>query len=356
MSRIDWLLLRRIGGRVLVTVLVFYGLITLVESLDTWRFNNLAARGGPQLAVFGIMISATHWTIKTLSVTVLLGAILGLLELQRSREMIIIKASGISIWRILRVPLIAIALFGCVVAFYGDSLVTAVNRNLTPTIQSENGTLISGSGMWLEQSDGHVPYILTAEKQSGRGSKIENVVIFFLTTPDQGRIVAPTGRLIDGAWQLDGARRLHVAGPAEDLPGFRIATTTTPAELSLRLTATEDYTLYELLSALSASVGDPAVAAAAATRVARLIAMPGLLVGALLIAFAFTAGYRRTHKYGAAILYGVVLGLVVFVLTEMADRAGSAGVLAPAVAAAGPAFIAVIIGLTVLLYKEDGRA
>ena len=66
MSRIDWLLLRRIGGRVLVTVLVFYGLITLVESLDTWRFNNLAARGGPQLAVFGVMISATHWTIKTL--------------------------------------------------------------------------------------------------------------------------------------------------------------------------------------------------------------------------------------------------------------------------------------------------
>jgi lipopolysaccharide export system permease protein len=356
MSRIDWLVLRRIGGRVLVTVLVFYGLITLVESLDTWRFNNLAARGGPQLAVFGVMISATHWTIKTLSVTVLLGAILGVLELQRSREMIIIKASGISIWRILRAPLIGIAIFGCAVAFYGDSLVTSINRNLTPTIQSENGTLISGSGMWLEQSDNGVPYILTAAKQSERGTVIENVVIFFLTTPDRGRIVAPTGRLTPGAWELDNAQRLHVTGPPEDLPDFRIATTTTAAELSLRLTATEDYTLYELLGALKASVGDPVVAAAAATRIARLVAMPALLVGALLIAFAFTAGYRRTHKYGAAILYGVVLGLVVFVLTEMADRAGSAGVLAPAIAAAGPAFIAIVIGLTVLLYKEDGRA
>jgi lipopolysaccharide export system permease protein len=51
-----------------------------------------------------------------------------------------------------------------------------------------------------------------------------------------------------------------------------------------------------------------------------------------------------------------VLGFVVFLVTEMADRAGSAGVLDPTFAAVGPAFVAVLTGLTVLLYKEDGRA
>jgi lipopolysaccharide export system permease protein len=47
---------------------------------------------------------------------------------------------------------------------------------------------------------------------------------------------------------------------------------------------------------------------------------------------------------------------VVFVLTEMADRAGSSGALDPTFAACGPAFVAILIGLTVLLYKEDGWA
>jgi lipopolysaccharide export system permease protein len=44
------------------------------------------------------------------------------------------------------------------------------------------------------------------------------------------------------------------------------------------------------------------------------------------------------------------------VITEMADRAGSTGVLDPTFAAVGPAFVAIVIGVTVLLYKEDGRA
>jgi lipopolysaccharide export system permease protein len=46
---------------------------------------------------------------------------------------------------------------------------------------------------------------------------------------------------------------------------------------------------------------------------------------------------------------------VVYVVTELATRSGFAGVLDPTFAAAGPAFVAIVIGLTVLLYKEDGR-
>jgi lipopolysaccharide export system permease protein len=49
-------------------------------------------------------------------------------------------------------------------------------------------------------------------------------------------------------------------------------------------------------------------------------------------------------------------GFVVFVITEMADRAGSAGALDPTIAACGPALVAIVIGLTVLLYREDGWA
>ena len=46
MSRIDWLVLGRLGSRIGVTVFVFYGLIALVESLDTWRFNFVAEAHG----------------------------------------------------------------------------------------------------------------------------------------------------------------------------------------------------------------------------------------------------------------------------------------------------------------------
>ena len=84
------------------------------------------------------------------------------------------------------------------------------------------------------------------------------------------------------------------------------------------------------------------------------LALPLVLTGSLLIAFAFTAGYNRRNQFGPAVLYGVVLGFIVFVITEMADRAGSTGVLNPIFAALGPAIVAIVIGVTVLLRKEDG--
>ena len=133
-------------------------------------------------------------------------------------------------------------------------------------------------------------------------------------------------------------------------------TTTTDGDLRVKVSSTDDMTFYELAASLASNVSDPSLRNAVATRFFRLLALPALLVGALFIAFAFTAGYRRTSGYGRPIVYAILIGFVVFVLTEMADRAGSAGVLEPTFAACGPAFVAIVIGLTVLLYKEDGWA
>ncbi|CDP52378.1 hypothetical protein [Devosia sp. DBB001] len=356
MNRIDRLLLFRLAGRIGITVLVFFGLIALVESLDAWRFSHLMETGGLPLAIFVNAVSAIRWTIKTLPVTVLLGAIIGLVEMQRTRELLIIKASGVSIWRVLRGPVLGMILAGLAISFVVEGLVVETNRVWNPTVPVGDTSVVGGNGLWLEQTDGGSPYVITARGVTRQGSSLTDVTVFYREDPTRGRVLAESGELRPGAWHLTGVRELRSDAPIEYLDSLEIPTTSTPAEVSLKLTSPEDYTLYELAQALASQIGDPSVRAAAATRLYKLFALPALLVGSLLIAFAFTAGYRRTNKYGATILYGIVLGLVVFVLTEMADRAGSSGVLTPVVAALGPAFVAITIGLTVLLYKEDGRA
>ena len=91
MTRLDWIVLRRIGGRVALTLAIFFGLFSLVESLDTWRFTTLSGLGGPQLAVMAIVSNAVRSIIGALPVIVLIGAIVGVLDLQARREMVIIK-------------------------------------------------------------------------------------------------------------------------------------------------------------------------------------------------------------------------------------------------------------------------
>ena len=355
MSRIDWLVLRRLGSRIAVTVFVFYGMIALVESLDTWRFNYVAEQHGLGAAVLMVAMSAVKWTIKTLPVTVLMGAILGLVDLQARHELTVIKASGISIWRALRAPTIALIFISFGITLGAETLSTQINRELYPTPPGQAAQLTPPGEIWLEQKADGFHYVILALAMSPRADVLSDVTVFHLSEQPQNRILASQARLEDGYWVMPTATALTPDSPPRAVADYRLPTSSTPAEIGLKLSSTEDMTFFELAALLQAGVADAGIRAAATMRLIKLLALPLVLTGSLFIAFAFTAGYRRGSNYGPAVLYGVVLGFVVFVITEMADRAGSTGVLDPTFAAVGPAFVAIVAGLTVLLYREDGR-
>jgi lipopolysaccharide export system permease protein len=356
MSRIDWIVLSRLASRIGVTVFVFYGLIALVESLDTWRFNFVADNSGYLMAVLMVAMSAVRWTIKTLPVTVLMGAILGFLDLKARHEMTVIQSSGISIWRAVRAPTIVLGLVSLTIVLGAETASTMINRGLYPTPPGQANMQTPEGEIWLEQRSGETHYVMMAAGMQPGGSLLGDVTVFQLNGSGEDRIEAPEARLEAGEWLFPAATVRTADAQARLVRDYRLPTTSTSAEISLKLSSTEDMTFFELATLLSRGVTDPSIRNAAAMRLIKLLALPLVLTGSLFIAFAFTAGYRRSSNYGPAVLYGVVLGFVVFVITEMADRAGSTGVLDPTFAAVGPAFVAIVIGVTVLLHKEDGRA
>ncbi len=349
MSRLDWIVLRRVAGRVALTLGGVFGLFCLVESLDSWRFNALSQIGGPQLGLLAIVSNAGRAIIGALPVVVLIGTIIGVLDLQARRELTIIKATGISIWRVMRAPLAGAAILGLLTAVFGDTLAIDAARTL-PILRGNTDTL------WLEQHGRDGDYILRADHPHAGGKILDGVAIFFVSADNRDRIEAKSATLERGQWVLTDAVHYRADQPTEHYDTLAVPTLTTPGDMRIRLTSARDLTFAELYSLVAGRVADPTLRAAALTSFLRLLALPALLAGSVLIAFAFTSGYRRTNKYGGAVLYGIVLGFVVYVVTELANRSGFAGVLDPTFAAAGPAFVAIVIGLTVLLYKEDGRA
>jgi lipopolysaccharide export system permease protein len=356
MTRIDWVILRIIGSRILFTALIFMGLVLLVETIDSWRYNYLASIGGVPLALFGMVSAAADWLFKALGLVVLLGTAIGVVDLQSRRELLVIKSSGLSIWRVLRAPTVALLVTGLAVTLFAESAVTQTNRSLEASLPGDNSVLNSVGGLWLEQYDNGARYVIEAEHVVANGQELHDVSIFLPDGVKQGRILAPAAKLGDGEWLFPEATRYRAGLVPEHMFNFSLPTTTTAGDLRLKLSTTADMTFYELAASLRTRVTDPALRNAVATRFLRLLALPGLLVGALFIAFAFTAGYRRTSTYGAPVVYAIFLGFVIFVVGEMGDRAGSAGVIDPLFAALGPAFFALLLGLTALLYKEDGWA
>lgn len=354
MTRIDWLVLKRLSSRIGATVFIFYGLIALAESLDTWRFTVVSEQSGVFMALVMVAMSAVRWTIKTLPVTVLMGAILGLADLKDKHELTVIKASGISIWRTVRAPTIALVAVSFAIALGAETLSTQINRDLYPTPPGQAALLTPPGEIWLEQRGEGAHYVILARHMAPGGAELGEVTLFHYDQGPVRRLEADNAWLADGYWNLPMATVRTPDKAAYVVYNTKVPTLSTAAEISLKLASTEDMTFFDLWTLLQSGVADPAVRAAATMRLIKLLALPLVLSGSLFIAFAFTAGYRRNSSLGPAVLFGIVLGFVVFVITEMADRAGSTGVLDPTFAAVGPALVAIVIGATVLLHKEDG--
>ncbi|MCF6327940.1 MAG: LptF/LptG family permease [Devosiaceae bacterium] len=356
-THLDWFVTKRMISRILGVVFLFFCLILLSESLDTWRFETISKISGDAIAWLAVFTSAIRWSIKTLSITVLLGAIIGLVEFQAHREFIVMKASGISIWRIARGPILFVILLGSFVTLVAESASTRVNREINPTPPGLGGGIArSTTDIWLQQSGENGTYFLQARSARENGSILYNVAVFPNENSNIRRINAERAEFSPGFWNFINANITLIGGATQFEENYMLSTKSTGADLRVSLGSTEDFTFFELIDVLTSGVSDPAIKAAAQTRLAKLTSLPLLLVGSLLIAFAFTAGYRRGNPFGMSLVYGIIMGFIVFVITEMADRAGSSGVLQPAIATWGPAVIAVLVGLSVLLNKEDGTA
>jgi lipopolysaccharide export system permease protein len=351
MNRIDWVIVRRLLGSVGLTLLVLFAILALVESTNTGRFGTLSAVGGLPLALAGVIGAAARWVVDTLPLTVLVGAVAGLLSLQATRELTVIKSSGVSVWRLMQAPIAATLLGGLLVALVIDTAVVVLNRNISPLAGGSSG---GNERLWLDESHGELRYMLEAGYGSAAGDALVDITVFMLESP-RDRIEAPEARLEGGDWVFPEATRFRSNGLAERLTDFRLATTQTTDDMQARFSSVPDMTVWELAASLASRLSDPRERAEVEMRFLRLVGLPLTLCGSLVIAFEFTAGYRRTNKYGGAVLYGIVLGSLVYVITELAGRAGGAGIVHPAIAVAGPAAVAIVIGVTVLLNREDGR-
>ena len=347
LPRADRVILARFVARVGVTFLVFYGLMVLVESLNTSRFATMQAAGGLPLAVLAMLVPAARWCIGTMPITVLIGAIAAVLDLQSRHELTILKASGMSTWRVLRWPVLVLFLAASAISIFGETWTITMDRSFP-----EGGRKASGP-VWIEQT-GTAPYVLHADRITSAAPQLRGVTVFFTHGSEHERIYAETATFKTGKWVLKNGTSYQVDAPAAPFESREIATTMTAGDLRLQVSLARDLTLPELLAAAASDISDPNLRATSLTSLYRTFTIPIMVVGSILLAFALAGSYRRRGNYANALLVGVIVGFVLFVVNELATRAGSTQVITPLAATIGPAVLSLLTGATALLFREDG--
>jgi len=70
----------------------------------------------------------------------------------------------------------------------------------------------------------------------------------------------------------------------------------------------------------------------------------------------FTQVYLTANKHYGMVLYGAVLGFVLYVIVELVAELSAAGALVPTFVCLGATFVVFFVGRRVLFFQPGGRA
>jgi lipopolysaccharide export system permease protein len=342
--------------RTLATLLVLVGLLQLVDLFEAT--SQVLERG---LGLAGILhyeaLRLPGMVQQILPVSVLIGALTCFTGLARNSEMSALRASGVTIYRIVAMLLPSVGLLAAAHFVIADQIAPRSEQAFSvwwgshpPVVKTAKDEPVKQAPkdrtVWFRTG----PYLVYAEAASPDGRRLQGLRIYHRDAAGRldERITARSAALgSDGKWRLQGSQVLGVA-PTRLNPepvGDRIwLTDLAPTDVVSVFSPDDRISAGRALRAISGDRPADKSPAFYATRVQRALAEPlGALVMLLLAAPAALAQQRNNQT--ALLLFSLGAGLLFMMVDGVLTALGQTNVLPPLLGAwAGPLLFSALAG------------
>lgn len=367
------ILSRYIGSRFLQAFWMIYagllGVISLVNSLqmikDLAKYDNLTF--GRVLMMTGLRLPEVG--LDLMPFAILIAAVFTFWRLTRTSELVVVRATGVSAWQFLLAPIV-IGLFLALLKMMVLNPIGAVmigkyeHMEAQYASYSNNVINISSSGLWLRQKiSSNQIAIIHARNIKLPDWTLSPVTAFFFDNNhvQTHRIDSAQATLRTGEWLFNQAWVNPVVKPdsAEaPLPKFypvmRLPTKITSKDITSRFTSPRTIPFWSLpkYAKIMQSTGfesNPLWA-----NFYSLLAEPFLNTALIIIAAALALRAPRVERNWWLVGSTLTIGFFIFFLGDFLEALGISDKLPLTLAAFVPATFSLFLGLTALLYLEDG--
>ena len=217
---------------ILVVIILLFDLVELIRRTS-----------GREGATFGIALFMAFLKMpsmieKAIPFAMLFGSMFAFWRLNRSQELVVARASGVSVWQLLLpVILLAVVIGSFKVAVFNSlssAMLLRYEQLKAKHIRGKSSlAAVSDDGLWLRQATKAGHYVLHARQVTPHKMRLDDVIILMLEGTDKfvGRIDASHARLRKGRWVLTGARLTPSEGAPRYLPYHEIETDLTPENI-----------------------------------------------------------------------------------------------------------------------------
>ena len=293
----------------------------------------------------------------------LFGAIGAFVAMNRRSELVAMRAAGVSAWRFIFPAAAAAVAIGVLTTTVLNPAAAALNARFEDRQTAiTQGPQTNPGEIWLRQGDDRQQIVIHARSHDTQDEvvRLRGVSVFIQSVDPAGqlsftrRFEASEAKLMPGYWRLSDVD--------ESLPGAgsvhaeRIAL---PSMLDHR-TAMEKFVAPTAVDfwRLPSVIRSAELAGYSATgyrlRLQQLLSTPVLFAAMAVLGAAFSLRLMRLGDLAALAGGGVALGFALFFLDEFCGALGNAEVIPTTLAAWAPPVLALLAGVTLLCYTEDG--
>ena len=357
---------RRFLSMVLRVLLIFFGILLLIDMIEQLRRFGDADLGLVN-ALYLSLLNVPQSVYQILPLIIIIASIVLFLNLARSSELVVVRASGRSGLRFLFTPIVAALVIGGLAVAVFNPIVAGTSKayaDATMRLKQGEGSVlsVSASGLWLRQGATDGQTVVRAARANADGSELQDVtfIIFDRNGQPVRRIEAARAVLEPGAWVIDSPKvwELTAENPEKSvvpqLTDIRLGSELTVDYIRDSFGSPSAIPIWQLPDYIAGL--DRAGFSSRAHRVWLQIelAQPLLLAAMVLVAAGFTMRHVRFGSTGLLVLIALLSGFAIFFLRNFTQVLGENGQIPVILAAWTAPIAAVLMALGLLLHLEDG--
>ncbi len=352
----------RVFAGIAIAMVAVLASILLIDLVEQMRTIGTRTDIGVLEALRLTLLKTPMLIEQTLPFVVLAGAMLAVIGLNRSSELVAMRAAGVSAWRFL-----APAAFAGIVL--GVAAITVLNplgarlyrefESLKQDALASRAANAEDNGVWIRQGDSEGQVVIHADGVDASGATLLGATFMFFEVKDDvlrftRRIRANEAELKPGFWQLTDLVEATPGGRPVRQTHLAIPTTLDATELINRFVTPATLSFW----ALPRFIGEARAAGFAPTRYElkwhSLLAYPLLLATMAGLGAAFSLQLQRLGnlaRWGAG---GVGIGLFLFFYSQLAGAFAMTQTVPATVAAWSAPLAGMFIALALVAFLEDG--
>jgi len=363
-GRIERYVLGRTLGAVGIALAVIASVIALVQFVDLSRTVGVRADVGVAQLFWLTLLRCPAIVLVLAPFVFLFGGIGAFVSLNRSSELVAMRAAGVSAWRFILPSAGAAFLIGV-------TTMTALNPAaafLNARYEAARGQLMDSAradtprDVWLRQGDDRNQIVIHATGRAFINGTVHlrGVSLFIYQKNPKGvpefkrRLEAGQATLMPGFWRLTDVREASAGETSVRSDTLSILSTLDAEAAMERFSSPEAIAFWRLPNAIRQTEQAGFSAAGYRLRFQQLLASPVLFAAMSILGAAFSLRLSRLGGLAGLAAAGVALGFVFFFFNEFSGALADGGIIPLYAAAWAPPLVALLSGLTLLCYTEDG--